>query len=183
MFGGRGTGIPGKRFLGRVTEVFCVKLRVCMEPLFWGAVLVQLKVRNEVVKEIDEIVFEPIISDQALCPNQKAGAPLRYICHTNGNIDEPGREKHLHFIERVLEFGACLQELRLAAIQRLDNALDILFNIPVSHGLVTVELRKFVDVEGTIGDIIESRLRHPMPTRENVLRKLHGLIEQGLGGT
>lgn len=142
-----------------------------------------LKVGDEIIEDIREIVFESIVADKAFGPYKEARTSLGDKGRADRGVNEPRRKEGIQFVERILEFRSCVEKLRLAAIQWLDDTFNVLLNIPIPQGLIPMQFRKFVNVERTVCNTLHRRLGHPMPTRENVLRELQGLHEGGLGHT
>lgn len=175
--------VLGESFLGRITEMLRMELGVGLKPLFRRAVLMFLKIRDEIIEDIGEVVFETVVADKAFRPYEEAGAPLGDESDADRGIDKPCGEKGVQLIERILQFRPGVEELRFAAVQWLDDTLNVFLNVPVPKGLVPVQFREFVNVERAIRDAFHGSLGHPMPTRENVLRELQGLREGGLGHT
>ena len=160
-----------------------MELSVGLEPLLWRTILMLLEVRDEVIKDSGKVIFKTIIADKAFGPDKEARGSLRDKGGADGSINEPRGKEGIQFIKGILEFCSCVKELRLAAIQWLNDALDVLLNVPIPQGLIPMQFRKFVDVEVTVCDTLHCRLGHPMPARENILRELQGLHEGVLGCT
>ena len=70
-----------------------MKLSVGLEPLLWRAVLMLLEIRDEIIEDIREVVFETVVADKAFRPNEEAGAPLGYEGDSDRSIDEPCGEE------------------------------------------------------------------------------------------
>jgi len=177
------TSALGKGFLSRVPKVLRVELGVCLEPLLWRAVLVLLKICDEVIGDGCKIVLQSIVADKTLCPGKEAGAPLGCKSRSDGGINEPCRKKGVQFVKRVLEFRSGMENMWLTAIQGLDDACDVLLDVAITEGLIPMQFGELVNIEGTVCDILHRDLGHPVPTRENVLRKLQGLSERRLDNT
>lgn len=154
-----------------------------LEPLFRGTILMLLKVRDEIIENVGEVVFKTVVADESFGPYKEAGASLRDKGDTDRGVDEPRGKEGVQFIESVLEFRSSVEELRLTAIERLDDALDVLLDIPIPQGLIPMQFRKFVDIKRTVCNSFHSGLGHPVPTRENVMRELQGLHKGVLGHT
>jgi hypothetical protein len=92
-------------------------------------------------------------------------------------------KESIQLIEGILELRSGMEELRFTAIQGLNYTLNVLLNLSISQGLVAMQFRKFIDVEGAVCNTLHCRLGNSMPTRENVLRELQGLQNGGLGRT
>jgi hypothetical protein len=73
---GQVAGSLSEGLLGRIAKVFGVELGVCLEPLFWRAVLLLLKIYDEVIEDGREVVLQLIIANNTLCPNKETRAPL-----------------------------------------------------------------------------------------------------------
>ena len=167
--------VPSESLLCGVAQVFCMELRVGLVPLLGRTVLVFLKVCDEIIEDIREVIFESIVTDETFGPDKEARAPLGNEGNIDGSINEPCREKSIQFVECVLEFRTSMEELGFTTIEGLDNALNVLLNIAVPESLIAVQFWKLVDIKGAICDILHRALGHPVPTRENILRELQGL--------
>jgi len=76
-----------------------------------------------------------------------------------------------------------MEQLRFAAIQRFDDTIDVLRNVLISQGLVMMQLREFIKVEGTICNVFYHGRDDPVPVKEITLPELQGLHKGGLGPT
>ena len=92
-----------------------MELSIGLEPLRRRAILMLLKVRDEIIEDIGEVVFKMIIADEMLSPDEEAGASLGDEGNSDIGVNEP-RGKGIQFIESILKLRTCVEELRFAAI-------------------------------------------------------------------
>jgi len=115
-----------------------MKFGIGLEPLVRGTVLMLLKVRDEVIKDVGEVILKTVVADETFGPYDETWAPLWGKGNTDRGVNKPCGKEGVQFIEGILELRSCMEELRFAAIQWLDDALDVLLNIPIPQGLITV---------------------------------------------
>ena len=116
MFVRRTGSVLGKGFLGRVPEVLCMELGIGLEPLLRWAILMLLKVRDEIIEDIGEVVFKTIIADETLSPDEEAGTSLGDEGNSDRGVNEPRGKEGIQFVESILELRSCVEKLGFAAI-------------------------------------------------------------------
>jgi hypothetical protein len=131
-----------------------MKLGIGLEQLIRGAVLMLLKIPDEVIEDLNEVILKTVVADDTFGPYNEARAPLGNKSNTDRGINTPRGKEGVQFIEGILELCSRVEELRLAAIQRLGDALNVPLNVPIPQGLIAVQFRKFVYIERTLCDIL-----------------------------
>jgi len=116
LFVRRADSVLGKGFLGRIPEVLYIELSIGLEPLLRQAILMLLKVCDEIIEDIREVVFKTIVADKVLSPDEEASAPLGDEGNLDRGVNEPRGKKGIQFIENILELRSCVEELGFAAI-------------------------------------------------------------------
>lgn len=93
-----------------------MELGIGLEPLFRRAILMLLKVRDEIIEDGSEVVFKTIVADETLSPDEETGASLGDEGNSDRGVNEPRGKESVQFIESILELCSCVEELRFAAI-------------------------------------------------------------------
>lgn len=135
-------GILSEGFLSRIAQMFCMQLRIHLEPLVWRAILVFLEICDEIIEDIDKVVLEVVTTDKAFRPDEKSVFSCRGEGKSNGDVDELRWEKSVQYTKCILELCIYMEELGFAAVQRLDDTFNVLLNVPIPQGLVAMQISK-----------------------------------------
>ena len=80
-----------------------MKFGIGLKPLFWGTILMLLKVRNEIIENVGKVILKTVVADKTLGPYKEAGASLWDKGKTDRDVKEPSGKEDVQFIKHILE--------------------------------------------------------------------------------
>lgn len=108
--------ILDKDFLDQIPKMLHIKLDIDLELLFRWIILIFLKIRDEIIKNDNEIVFKTIITNETLSPDEEIEVSLRDENNSNRDVNESCGKENIQFIENILELCLYMKKLRFIII-------------------------------------------------------------------
>ena len=125
---------------------------------------------DDVVQDNRPWIIEIDIVDNSLQPHCQSRTPFGIVRSMNRDVDLPGTDKRGEITEGEMHFCGSDNDFRwFRSIKWEMETFRRGFDMTVPELFLTVELRKRVEVELSIGDGLHGSFFDPRPSGENIL--------------
>ena len=104
-----------------------------IEPSVRCCILVEFVECDDVFQDPCPRIVQRDVKVQAFRPKSEAGSPVWVEGCSNRHVDLPGQEEGSWIFERSLELGGTDEDFRGTTIQRVEDALNRLFDVCIPH--------------------------------------------------